>query len=274
VTLAIAVVVGFLVFNDPLFLYLFVAPLALALFIRLLWGGGSRDLAALVTLGLAVPVASLWTALFARLHFSSVPFHPAFVTLDQFGMHVNLGFQGILTLFNASFFGSSPFGKHAIGSLINFGLLSLVLAAPLILRATHRQLSWWQWFIVLQPHFVVLIFLVSNQVNGAISARYLILVPFYGAISLALLFRSMPNARVQLLFIAVLLTSIAFNALPEAKSLAHGYQNPNARNYAIIRVADQRGLTKGFGDYWDAPINTYLSGNLPRGPSISTIAGR
>src|SRR5262249_33497668 len=132
-TLGAALVLGLLVYSDPLYLYLFIAPLGLLLVIRLLQDGKLRETAVLVVLGQAVLVAGLLATGFARLHFAIAKFDARFVALDQLGYHIYLAFQGLLILFNADFFGRQPLNRHTIGTLVNFGVLALIFAAPLLL---------------------------------------------------------------------------------------------------------------------------------------------
>jgi hypothetical protein len=209
---------------------------------------------------MVVPVASLWAAGFAQLHFTITKLDARFTTFDQLGYHLYLSVQGLLKLFNANFFGAPELATQTFAELINFGLLALIFVCPLILRVTRRELAWWQWFVVLQPHFIVLVYLMSNQASDLSSVRYLVLVPFYGAIGLALLIGAITHARIRLFLGVVILGCAAANAFPIATTLAAGYQSPNARDFAIVRMAQQHGLTKGYADYWSGNINTYVSG--------------
>jgi hypothetical protein len=260
---------GLFIYDDPLIVFVLVAPLAIVLIARYLVLGGRQTAGVVVFLGAACAAAPLWSGVFRLLHVSAASQRMYFVGLDQLGGHVYLAFAGLLRMQNADFFGQPVMDVHTFPALINFGLLALTFAAPVIFWLLRRPLAWWQWLVVLQPHFFVATFIVSAQVYDLGAARYLVFEPFFAVIILWLLIEAVAIVRLRYVLQGLIVASCLLNLGLTAPTLLAGYQNPNAHDQAVVRVVRQYGLTKGYADYWSANIHTYLSGN-----AIQFIAAR
>lgn len=268
-----AAALGLFVYDDPLVVFVFLAPLAITLIARyLIQGlgqGGRQSLGVVAFLAVGCLAAPLWGRIFALLHVSAASQRMSFVGLDQLGYHVFLAFSGLLRMHNADFFGQPVMDVRTLPALINFGFLALAFAAPVIFWRLRRRLAWWQWFVVLQPYYYVVTFILNTQVYDPGSVRYLVFEPFFEVVTLCLLMQSITVARLRYALQGLLVAGCLLNLGLMAPTLAAGYQNPNAHDQAVVHSVRQYGLTKGYANYWSANIHTYLSGN-----SIQFIAAR
>lgn len=109
--------------------------------------------------------------------------------------------------------------------------------------------------------FVIILWSVAAISNSSTqSARYLIVVPFLLYSLSIFLYKVLPLRRqvysIFSLVVAIWLISLFANV----RAIAQGnHQVPNAANYQVINAIEEKGLKKGYAEFWAAPINTYLS---------------
>jgi hypothetical protein len=110
--------------------------------------------------------------------------------------------------------------------------------------------------------FIVVLNLLVWLISDRSSDHYLILLPFILAIGLAYLLSK--TKFLKWLIVSLALAAIIGNSAIIAKDYLNakrsGYK-PNSANYELIAEVNRLGLTKGYVEFWDGPINTYLSGN-------------
>src|SRR5262249_47157076 len=158
-----AAALGLFMFNDLMSTYALILPFAIALIVWFLSSGRRRQAAVVVVfLGVAAVASELWKGLFALLRVATPPAHGPIAGPDQWGYHLTLAVTGLLSMHAADFSGPPVMDLRTLGGLANLGLLALMFAAPAILWALRRPLAWWQWFLLVQPYYFVVIFTLSG----------------------------------------------------------------------------------------------------------------
>jgi hypothetical protein len=183
--------------------------------------------------------------------------------------------QGIFILFNGNFWGL-PIKGNAF-YILNGLLAGLVIIAAAcnmagLRRAADDKLPSDDYLYRLVLGSVSLatgaVFFLTIQGSSIYNIRYLILavscMTVLGSISLLHYSRQSAMQRSLLVIVALLVVGSLLNLAGSARLLRNGLlatNKPNDSNYKIIATIEQEGLTKGYADYWDGPINTYLSNN-------------
>ncbi len=258
IPLAGAVALGLFIFSDPAFLVFLVGPLIIAAGIYFLITQNYKTYLPLIGFILSGFVFyEIFKKLFYLAGFKTYGVPAYFVSWEKLGTNISSLIQSTLFLHNASFLGHAVFKASTIIILLNFVILLAVLASPL---AFFRQKKFWLTFVAIQPIFLLITFVLSATVYpNTTSTRYLVLLPFYGAILLALVIGSL-DKFFQRLAIALLVTASLGNFLWTSKKVVVArHENPNSYNQKIADLVRGRGLKKGYAPYWNAGITAFLS---------------
>lgn len=78
---------------------------------------------------------------------------------------------------------------------------------------------------------------------------------------MGLILQNITNRRLRTLFLLLIVANI-FSGIFNFFSLATtAHKNPNDPELLAISIVEGKGLTKGYTDFWEANIRTYLTGN-------------
>jgi hypothetical protein len=261
--ISICAALGLFLLNDQYFIYNLVLPLAILLLVSLRKTMSRRRVTLLGVLILGVGFFKIWALAATVLNIKFYHQPVAYATVDKIGGNIRLFVDATTSIFHAHLFGMTPGAPLALLALINLAVLSIVFRYIWIkgLNIATPQ-DFWRTFFILQLLLACMVFIFSDVALDILSARYLAILPFDVAILGAWAFSSMTDGsrKVMAIITAVaLLGNIAFLGA----RLIRTAPNPNYENMTIISQARSLGLTKGYADYWDASINTYLAGGAP-----------
>lgn len=254
-----ALFLGLFLYSDPAFLLFLVMPLLINVGVYVFYGKDYKHFISLIMF-LASGVVSyvLFKKAFSiiGLHVYSVP--AAFVSWEHLGTNINIGLQSLLALENASFFGLQVFKAVSILIVLNFLLLiAIALIFPVRLS---RQKQFWYTFFALQPAYLIAAYLLSTNVINLVTARYLILLPFYGVILIALALITYKGLARSILYVAlILMTAGSFLIICKDAINSRNY-HPDSYNEQVAALLVQNHLKKGYAPYWNANVNVFYSG--------------
>lgn len=271
----LSLVLGVMIYSDPYFLYFTVGPavlLSLVLYGVRKISLGKLALMAGVTAGsfIATKITSLVTHSVGIQMSTSYPVE--FIDFDKLFGNIAQGLHGLLVIFGANFFGHKAVGAIAIAALFNFCILLLVLYRIYTLKNTTRfewqnysLHNWWiRFFIVLAAGNFILycISTVSVDLN---TYRYLFMLVYALVLLASLLVIDIKKYQflVAGFFIAGTLSGLYLSARGVSGYLQPGAagNERNQVNFQILAELEKRHLTKGYANFWQAGINTYLSDN-------------
>lgn len=267
-------VAGVFIYSDPYFFYLTVGPVVV-LFIFLFIAKKATKVQLLLVLGGTVAsliVARGMKSVAARTglfiphgHLASII--PISHVLHEFATTID----EMTTIFGVNISGVSIFSMPGIASVLN---LIIVLAVAIwfvvfisrhFRRNPHSEGNRLSPFILLASFFGALYIIVflACWFNGEDDYRYFVISVYALAILGTFVVGTLKkgaNVFVILTYMAICvnLATALFALTPMQKNNAAG-NNANATNYAVIQKIKQLGLTKGYGNYWDGNINSYLS---------------
>jgi len=254
--------VGFFLFNDPYFVFAFMAPLIYFLFLYWLlfkkpsyiyWGtvcmASLFFYFAIKTLMYKVGIFTV----FDKIEFSS------FTEMVSRAVEI---WGNTFRFLNANFFDHKSFGLPMIVSFFRF-LLLVIFLFPVYIFTQKKllQKNPLLIFIVCIPLINIGIYIFSTLSSDLTSARYLMLVPIFMTVnSLLFLFIIRKNKKTFLFITLCIILGCVANIYQNVEYLKQ-FPKPNTSNYRLISLLQKKGLTKGYANYWFAPINTFLSGN-------------
>ncbi len=175
-------------------------------------------------------------------------------------------------------FGADFFGREA-GDIVTFGLIinaiifmAVIVAAFRIVKGvcnTKKPISLsdaWRTFFPFSMFFVFLVF-TSSTLSDVNNYRFYIYFVYCGVFVLSLMLSLIRvNLKKWNFFVVLVIgTSIIFNSWytyfsGSVYKAPEVIENPkNQINRTLISAIESRGLTKGYGNYWQGNINTYLS---------------
>jgi hypothetical protein len=269
-----AVLLGLYFYNDPYFEYVFFAPLVALCAVS--WLKDRTRRAYLMVVGFvaaAVVAAAGWRAVLRTAGLVVQPTNTNFSYLSEVPGKALMAVQGLVGIFDTDFFGKP---STSPSTLVRF----LYLAPVVLLFLAHRnegvrrslRESFVHRFLVVQICATLLLYLLSRNTTDVFAARYLVAVPFSAAL-LAAIVVARHSAGAQATRVAILtVTALALASLCQngaalsrvatrSDVVASSDNISNAVNRRIATMVHDRGLTKGYADYWDADINTYFSRN-------------
>lgn len=290
-TLAIAACIGagIFVYSDPYFLYFTLMP-TFVLF-AILWALKRVPLRQFMT----VAVGMLGSLVVARITSYSAnavglvipPGGHDIVLSSIHDMIPNLAhaFAGLLTVFGVTLSHGSTLLEclTAARSICDLALISFIIyclyqiwrSGATLLSQRPSPLMLTGTFFGILAACVFLAYAFSN-VTVVGNYRYLVLAVFALTLLLSLQTDALVNGRRVFSFALVL--AISFNILASyagASTVNAQAPNtqPNAENRALIVAIQRLGLTKGYANYWDGNINTYLSGDSIKFLPVECKAG-
>lgn len=249
---------GFIAVTDSFYIYMLFAPLALYAAVAFFKTKktGYKDVFLLTLAGLLA--TGLFYLIYTALNYHS---YPVIIRFDDYTnvTHkiANLPFT-LLSFTGNSFFRAvikpTTVAKFLGASLTVLGLYGLYAIAQ------DKTLEKFE-FIKIFP-FIAALNLIVWLFSDRSSDHYLIMLPFILAIGLAYLLCK--TKFLKWLIISLALAAVVGNSAIIAKDYLHAKRSsysPNSANYELITEVNRLGLTKGYVEFWDGPINTYLSGN-------------
>lgn len=261
---------GIAVLHDQYILYFGVAPVIL-FSAYLAWCDPARRVrmaAVIGYTGIGVILSKLFTKLAIAAGISLPSGAPAaFVPFEKLPDSITAALHSLFIIFGADFWGKTITKPLTIMYLCNAFVLGALLwgVAHWLRQAGGKKMQdTRRWICFFAATFAgsLALYAVSTMSIGTSTYRYLILLPFIGLVLLpAVIANSTERARrliTALLLAAVLLNVGAFTLRPRAV-IGTVVNQANADNYAVLRVLTAHHLTKGYANYWDANINSYLS---------------
>ena len=276
-TLLSSIGVGILIFSDPYFIYFTLGPIVL-LSVILLYKRTIRKSDFAIVIGWIV-VSYLFSKATALVTYASgiriaTSYPVQFVTFDQLGNGFVQTIHSILIIFGASPFGREPMSGSAISALLDLALVTCIFVISYktwkIRRFTEDKTKdlrhAWLVYFALVGVSVIVLYTVSTVADGTNTYRYFITLVLNGTLLTALALGSDLFALHQRNLIrGMLLLAIILNM---GVAIRDTYVYPmtgvigdskNAINFDLIQTMHENGLTKGYANYWQSDINTYLS---------------
>jgi len=252
-------------FHDPLFIYTLALPYILAVLIIFLKKGNppGEDVGFSIMFGIAIGLSGILLTLANNspyFHIHSAD--GAFVAFDKLGYNMRYFTEGLLKLFNSSFFGLSL--SSSITALLNCLLLFCgSYGLILLFFQKMKQQDIKGIFISLAFFLTGLIYVVSNRVEEYHTTRYIIFMPFLFIFGLYYFIKELVanNEYRRYIFFFLIIVSIFLNLLslrPNAwviPSFGEQYRD----NIKLIDTISRYELAYGYGEYWDSTVNTYIS---------------
>lgn len=266
--------VGILIYNDPYFLYFSVLPITiLSVFYYLINESRRKRVYAFM---LFLITSLLFWKIIAKIGLSAgihvVPQQVQFVAFENLFPQIASTLQSVLTIFGADFTGRAVLNLITFTILLNFVILIYIIS---VIYKTYRnniivikkfELSrLLKLFFVLCPVFILIVYLSSSLATPG-TYRYLVLLPFFGVIIAVLGLQDL-NVKIRNTIYFILIFSAAFNVgysiyySSGKNSIISGYSinRANNANFNLIHTLEEYGLNKGYSQYWEGNINTYLS---------------
>lgn len=279
---------GAFIFSDPYFLYFTVIP-TVVLYV-LLFGLrriGRREFLLIVGLAALSPVFAKIIKLATDrvgvyIPAGGVPLK--MIPLNALSTNAYQSLKDLLAIFGALFAGRPVVSMANVVALLD--LLVLVLMVACLVRFWPRRSTikdehalepaklWVSFFTAL----CLLTFVAYTMSAGAVAGDYRYFVMFAFAVIPVLCYciSKLHRLRWGAVIVIVLATVVNFGYMVYQVVQYDSTMPPaNWSNYALISAVKKLGLTKGYGDYWDGNINTYLSGgSVEFLPVICTSSGK
>jgi hypothetical protein len=254
---------GLLFYDDPYFVYMTLPPLVLVFGLRWLSGASPRSAAdhlPIVAAAGGVVSWRLFVLIGKGVGIEPSPRTPKIIELRQVGTTLTNSANNVLDLAGANVFGHPALGSSTVQSAIRLLVVVVALAVGTVLAWRRRSADPWYAVLALLPATCVLVYAFTDKALTTGTDRYVALVIPECAILLALVLRSV-NQRQALAVCLLVLGS----TLVGGRATLNTYRdrpetNPNAYEMTVVDLLRDHGLTRGYGDFWDANIITYLSG--------------
>lgn len=268
---------GLQLYSDPYFLYFTVGPLAI--FSILLIALRKINLRQFLTVSIPIVGSVIFAKLFSVFFTAagvrtSIEYPMEFVHFENIGDGIAGSLHSILIIFSADFFGLALKSVEVIAPALNFILLTASLVAATAFVAAQRKAEWqklslanlWQLFFIGVALLVFATHSFSTLGQGTFTYRYFLLFALIIGLLFAFYLGLMKDGRKKnilagLLAVAIVL-NVGFTALSgqDAKRIDVLSNRANTLNFLLIDILKDRGYDKGYANYWDANISTYLSG--------------
>ena len=268
----IAVLVGAAIVNDRYFVYFGFVP-ALALTALLLYKKivSIKRASAVFTVliagyGVAIIIKHLLPHIGIVLTFGVGA--PNFVAFSDFGNNLMNALHSLLYIFGINFFGQPVASAETVASFICAVVLIVTIVTSIErLRSPDAQpeltvlcaLFW----------FAVIAYAVSSFNLGTVQTfRYLAIVPFLAIPILSVRLSLLGLSRVSRIALvsatgfaaAVCIGVNGLGSVSAAAATMIGWSNNNTYNLQLTDALKSAGVSKGYAEYWNSHINTYLSG--------------
>jgi hypothetical protein len=263
---ALLVFLGIFFYSDPLFAYMLLLPLAVFFLVRIYLEKSRRKLiySLLFLLG-AVLIAAFTRKVFTHYGIMTHHTETKIIDFNQLWPNLNLLLESYFRIFAANFWGGNLLSAGSLLRFCNTVFMLIAVTGPLLLLRSEKFIfrkNPWAIFLLTQPLFLSAVYVLSNNttLNGRGSIRFLVLLPFYAVFIIPMFLSYIKAPVVKALVPAFFIVVICLNSLYAAKLLALKHNNhPNTKNFMLIDTLKNLGLNKGYGNYWDSNINSYLS---------------
>jgi hypothetical protein len=258
--LGVVLLYGFLLYSDIYFLYILLVPTTLVCLLTWIHNPKTRNRSqfALIISAFIYVAYKGWSAIADALHIQTfIPWPTTFVAQDDVSKNINLFIHAILQLFHSDFFGLVPLKLGTILILLNLAVLVYLLRHIFTGYKRHESLG--AQFIGMQALFACLAFLLSNlpSANVDASPHYLNILVF-DVVLLAAMFPFARKSYVKPATIGLcVVTMINLGTMYRDVHRMSAPATPDRQK--LFTELKQRGLSKGYADYWSGNINTYLS---------------
>ncbi len=270
--------IGVLILNDPMFLYYGVLPLIILVFIFYLKSPGTRRIIRTIFYGLLLSGVFYEITKFIVIK-SGIDISPqpiSFVHFSSIFSNLSTATHGLILLFGANIFGRAVLNLATICSLLNLVLLGLIIyiifsstkLKPILKSTPIDSSSIIKHFFAWLSVYIFIIYVISNQLLNLYTYRYLVMLPFIAIILLAgesyFYDKNIKNLIGMVLILSIVFnvgTLLAYSKAPNIVSYGSVTNQPNSLNFNLIKVLEAKGLYKGYSQYWDANITSYLSNN-------------
>jgi hypothetical protein len=272
-TLFASVLSGIIIYSDPYFLYFTLAPLVIAVIVLAIFKKIGLRVFGLILAGfvLAYLSSKLTEVISHSAGIKLATEYPVqFVNFDQLPSNIWHAVHSVLIIFGADFFGRPPFSAVTIAYIVNAILLALIIRYLYVTGQTSKNLprldpaKCWRLYFALLCLLVFTLYSVSTVQDGTSTYRYFIIFVLSSVLLLSLVMGQLRDKRIlacllilaSLLNIGVMIKSPNTYPMPGASG-----NNHNQVNYDIIKTVKDENLSKGYANYWQGAINTYLSKN-------------
>lgn len=202
---------------------------------------------------------------------------PQFVTYNLFFTNVEGTIYNLFIVFGADFWGGNVVSVATIGAILNGVLLFLTLrAAILYFRPATIERSKTDRGMPIQLMAILFLWcifiLTISSLGGNGTYHYFVLLPFVGVLLLINFLATTHGAKLRLAAILLLVATVLnfgvnyYNAMVPSSissNVFSGLDQANGRDNDIAHILEAHGLTddaKGYSNYWQANITSYLSG--------------
>lgn len=279
----LTVYTGLQLYSDPYILYFTIAPLAL--FAIIAYIAKKIDLRKLaITLG-AILLSYVVSKAFGLIASaagirSAVEYPMQFIQFGKLSDSIWSSIHNTLIVQNADFFGLK-ISTLALVPLLNCAILFIALAAVCYLfyrcKKDYKRLDisklWFLFFVAITV-MVFTLHTLTTMGDGTGTYRYFMFSVLIFTLLLSHYLGTMKN-YIKYTAVLLLAASIALNltsTLLQSQSSVRSevQQNiANSENFRTIETLKERGYTKGYANYWDANISSYLSkGEIRFLPSV------
>jgi hypothetical protein len=249
--------------NDPLFVYVVVAPTAIFTFAYFIFNKLKSDyfwkLAVFILASFigSFLIKLLITALFPL---SFVDHQSTIVSLAQVESNVNLFLSS-----GSDIFGVNIWGGKLVSSVTFIRLAYLFilgLSGCFMVSKYKKTKNIFYGLVGFTFLWNILIFLTSSLVSNITSDRYLIYALPMEMLGLLFVVVSIKNVRQYLTVFALLLFTLVLSFGMAAQAIHKDRQTPtNLVDSQVLRALEQNHLTMGYSVYWISGIQTFLSNN-------------
>lgn len=274
ITILLGAIAGALVYSDPYFLYFTVIPIIL-LFIALYSLKKVSLSKLLVVIGTAV-ISGIFAVVTSRVVIAS-GLHLAFndpvqfIPFSQLFAHISLTIRSILNIMASNFFGNGLHSLATVSSILNFSILVFIFykvlkSSKIKNLSTLNDRLLWSMFFGLLGLFAIAVFALSSisVASDPLIYRYLIIMNFSFIVFLAITLGTLKagkNILAGLIIISILI-NFGYTLSLTTKSQQYNidpYNQANFVNFDLINTIQSLGISKGYVNYWDGDINTYLT---------------
>jgi len=277
---------GLQMYSDPYFLYFTIGPLTLLSLILFITKKINKQQFLIVFL--PVIVSLLFSKLFAVIFHAAgirttMDYPMEFIHFENIADSFSGSIHSIIIIFSSDFFGLPLKNPTIIAPILNFVLLSFISVAVFAFLKTLRGMKWkklsfdtiWKLFFI---GICVLVFgshTISTLGQGTFTYRYFLLFALVFAFIFSWTLASMKDGVKKNIVVTLLILATLFNLTGTASGRQDAARPDVANNTAnilndtVINTVKARGYTKGYANYWDANISTYLSaGKVSFLPSV------
>lgn len=235
-------------FSDTIALYISLVPTLAVVVVSILRSQHDKRWSVVLAVSvLSVATAMLINALFLRYGFVVPGVQPTkFATLEGIGRNISDLFRGVMTLFDADFYGRDPREKDTIIRCLSFFIIAafiFIVALRAFKIKDNKDV-----FLLVATLIMPVAYIVSDVSVGVSSIRYILPFFIYGTVLISRVNTPLlNNARVFLLLVVLAL-------IPSVHHIKETIHRPKALNglKELSQVLYDKGLKHGYAEFWFA----------------------